>query len=50
MKGNPDRAAEAMDHHIRSITKVLTDVVFADSNAKSRSMARPMADRRRSPQ
>jgi DNA-binding GntR family transcriptional regulator len=38
--GNRQRAADAMDRHIRSITSVLTDLVFPQSAAKA------MTDRR----
>jgi DNA-binding GntR family transcriptional regulator len=33
--GDPDRAAAAMDRHIRSITKVLREIVFGEGSAKS---------------
>ena len=41
--GKRERAADAMDRHIRSITAVLTDLVFPDSAAKA------MTDRRSRP-
>jgi DNA-binding GntR family transcriptional regulator len=33
--GDPERAAAAMDRHIRSITKVLTEIVFGEGSAKA---------------
>lgn len=43
---NPERAAKAMDRHIRSITSVLIEIVFADAPVKLPAINRALIDRR----
>jgi DNA-binding GntR family transcriptional regulator len=46
VKNNPEKAAAAMDSHIRSITKVLIEIVFAHPDGKMRPVELAMVDGR----
>jgi len=46
LKEDPERAAKAMDRHIRSITLVLVEIVFADTPVIPSSAAQTLVDRR----